>query len=52
MISKKIFRKLETQNPVYIRNAADGLISCLDELFGPSAMNQCRDYLRQLQRNA
>ena len=52
MISKKIFRKLETQNPVYIRNASDGLLSYMDELFGHNAMHQCRDYLKRLQRNA
>ena len=52
MISKKIFRKLETQNPVYIRNASDGLLSYMDELFGHNAMQQCREYLKRLQRNA
>ena len=52
MISKKIFRKLETQNPVYIRNASDGLFSYMDELFGHDAMRQCREYLKRLQRNA
>ena len=52
MISKKIFRKLETQNPVYIRNASDGLFSYMDELFGHDAMHQCREYLKRLQRNA
>ncbi len=52
IFSKKILRKLESQNPVYIRNAADGLVSCLDELFGEDHMPMCKDYLKRLRNNA
>ena len=51
IIAKKIFRKLETQNPVYVRNASEGLLSFMDDLFGPGSMTQCREYLKRLQRN-
>ncbi len=52
MISKKLLRKLEMQNPVYIRNAVGGLLSYLDDLFGMDAMIQCREYLKKLSNNA
>jgi hypothetical protein len=52
IISKKILRKLESQNPVYIRNAADGLIHRIEELFGVDKMPCCREYLKRLRNNA
>ena len=42
ILSKKIIRKLETQNPVYLRNAAEGLCQYLDELFGNDKMPLCK----------
>jgi hypothetical protein len=51
MISKKLLRKLEMQNPVYIRSAVSGLLSYLDDLFGMDAMTQCREYLKKLSNN-
>ena len=52
IFAKKILRKLESQNPVYIRNAAEGLISQLDDLFGSDNMPMCKDYLKRLRNNA
>ena len=52
IFAKKILRKLESQNPVYIRNAAEGLISQLDDLFGSDNMAMCKDYLKRLRNNA
>ena len=52
ILSKKVMRKLETQNPIYLRNAAEGLISYLDELFGTNRMAQCKAFIQRLQRNA
>ena len=52
ILSKKVMRKLETQNPIYLRNASEGLISYLDELFGVDSMPQCKAYIRRMQRNA
>lgn len=52
ILAKKLMRKLEMQNPVYLRNAADGLLACLDDLFGRENMIQCRAYINRLAKNA
>ena len=52
ILSKKIIRKLETQNPVYLRSAAEGLCNYLDELFGTDAMPLCKSAIHRLERNA
>lgn len=52
ILSKKVIRKLETQNPIYLRNAAEGLITYLDELFGSDNMSICKEHIRRLERNA
>ena len=52
ILAKKIIRKLETQNPIYLRNAAEGLIAFLDELFGADKMPLCKEYIHRLERNA
>jgi hypothetical protein len=52
ILSKKVIRKLETQNPIYLRGAAEGLLAYLDELFGPEHMNACKEAVRRLRRNA
>ena len=48
ILSRKVFRKLESQNPTYIRNAVDGLSVRIDELFGSRAMPQSVEYLELL----
>lgn len=52
ILSKKVIRKLETQNPIYLRNAAEGLVSYIDELFGTDKMPLCKAHIRRLERNA
>ena len=52
ILSKKIIRKLETQNPVYLRNAANELCSYIGELFGQDRMPLCQSAIRRLERNA
>ena len=52
ILAKKVIRKLETQNPIYLRNASEGLLSFLDELFGDDKMCLCKEYIHRLQRNA
>ena len=52
ILAKKVMRKLETQNPIYLRNSAEGLISYLDELFGPDKMTVCKEFIYRLERNA
>ena len=50
IIAKKIMRKLEMQNPVYVRNAIDGLWAHIEETFGQEKMTLTKDYLRHLER--
>ena len=52
ILSRKVLRKLEAQNPVYVRSAADGLCTYLDDLFGVDRMPLCKEYLRRLERSA
>ena len=52
IMSKKVMRKLESQNPVYVRKAADGLCAYLDDLFGQDKMPLCKEAIRRIERNA
>ena len=52
ILAKKVIRKLETQNPIYLRNSAEELLSFIDELFGTDKMPLCKEYIHRLQRNA
>jgi hypothetical protein len=52
ILSKKVIRKLETQNPIYLRNSAQGLLNYLDELFGVDRMPLCKEHIHRLERNA
>ena len=52
ILAKKVIRKLETQNPIYLRGASDGLIAYIEELFGADRMQVSKAYIRRLQRNA
>ena len=52
ILAKKVIRKLETQNPIYLRNTAEGLIAYIDELFGAENMTLCKEHIHRLQRNA
>lgn len=51
ILSKKVLRKIETQNPIYVKNAADGFCMYLDELFGPDKMPQCKAAMRRFEKN-
>ena len=52
ILAKKVIRKLEAQNPIYLRNSSQELISFIDELFGAENMLQCKKLISKLQRNA
>jgi hypothetical protein len=52
ILSKKVLRKLETQNPVYIRSVVDGFCEYLDDLFGRDKMKLCKEYVQRLKKNA
>ena len=51
ILSKKVLRKLETQNPVYIRSVVDGFCDYLDELFGQNKMKLCKEYAQRIKKN-
>ena len=51
ILSKKVLRKLETQNPVYIRSVVDSFCEYLDELFGVNKMKLCKDYVQRIKKN-
>ena len=50
ILAKKVLRKLEALNPIYVRNSAEALRSYLDELFGQDRMRACKEYLEHLER--
>ena len=50
ILAKKVLRKLEMQNPIYIKNEADGLCAFLDNLFGQDKMVICKSFMARLQR--
>ena len=50
ILSKKVLRKLEMQNPIYLRSASAGLVAYLDELFGYDRMPLCKAFMARLQR--
>ena len=50
ILAKKVLRKLEMQNPIYLRTASAGLCAYLDELFGEERMPLCKDFMARLQR--
>ena len=52
ILSKKVIRKLETQNPIYLKSSAQGLKNYLDELFGKDMMPLCIERIRKIERNA
>ncbi len=52
ILSKKVLRKVETQNPIYIKNAANGFCQYLDELFGEDGMPLCKAMMRRFEKNA
>ncbi len=52
ILSKKVLRKLETQNPVYVRSVVDSFCEYLDDLFGRDKMKLCKEYVQRLKKNA
>ena len=52
IMSKKVLRKLEAKNMVYVKSAAPGLISFIEELFGDEEMMLCKEYIEQIEINA
>lgn len=51
ILSKKVLRKLEAKNLAYVKSAAPGLISFIDELFGEDELIQCKEYILHFEMN-
>lgn len=50
IIMKKVLRKLESQNPVYVRKTIGKLIEEIEEIFGSGEMPLCVEYLNRLEK--
>ena len=51
ILSRKVLRKLESKNPVYVRAQAEALCNYLDELFGTDKMELCKETIRNIEQN-
>ena len=51
ILSRKVFRKLESKNPVYVKQMADGTRAYLDELFGENKLPLCKEQLKLIEQN-
>jgi hypothetical protein len=47
ILAKKVFRKLDSKNPVRIKNEAEELLNKLNELFGDGSLPLCREYVKK-----
>ena len=52
MLAKKVLRKLESQNPIYIKAKADDLINKLNEIFGKDKMPVCEAVVKKMANNS
>jgi len=48
ILAKKVLRKLESQNPIYVKDTIGDLCNYLDEVFGTDKMAACKKYLHRL----
>ena len=51
ILAKKVLRKLESQNPIYIKSKADDLINKMNEIFGKDKMPVSEATVRRLANN-
>ncbi|MCH5147157.1 MAG: hypothetical protein J1F61_04015, partial [Clostridiales bacterium] len=51
ILARKIFRKLESKNPVYVKQMADNACAYLDELFGENSLALCKETIRLIEQN-
>ncbi len=51
VLSRKVFRKLESKNPVYVKQMSDGTCAYLDELFGENKLPLCKEQIRLIEQN-
>ena len=51
ILSRKVLRKLESKNPVYVRSQSEALCNFLDDLFGQDKMVLCKETIRNIEQN-
>ena len=51
IVSRKILRKLESKNPVYVRSQSEGLINKIEDLFGEDALPLSIDYIKHIENS-
>ena len=51
ILARKVFRKLESKNPVYVKQMAESVCSYLDELFGTDKLPLCKEVIRLIEQN-
>ena len=51
ILSRKVFRKLESKNPVYVRQQVETVCAYLDELFGQDKLPLCKESIRLIEQN-
>ena len=51
ILAKKVLRKLEARNPVYVKTHAEELISRINEIFGVDSMKVCELTIRKITKN-
>ena len=52
ILAKKVLRKLESQNPIYIKAKADDLVNKMNEIFGKDKTPVCESVIRKLANNS
>ena len=50
-LSRKILRKLESKNPVYVKSQSEALCNYLDDLFGTDKMPLCKEVIHNIEQN-
>ena len=52
ILSRKVLRKLESKNPVYVKSQAEALCNKLDEIFGTDKMPLCKEAIINIEQNS
>ena len=52
ILSRKVLRKLESKNPVYVKAQSEELINMLDDIFGVDKMPLCKEVVYNIEQNA
>ena len=52
ILARKVLRKLESKNPVYVKSQSEALCQYLDELFGADKMPLCKEVIHNIEQNS